>query len=253
MSQFTTVRAQENIAAGAKGGFIGLGYFLYFYLKNVIGWDLENFVTLVDWEYFVEGSILAYAGTGGVAGWYRDQQAPWKTVEEGPFKAPDKPVERITHRIEPDIDQEFDLVLIDEWAFSAASEKKLSEAHPDLVKVARRALEISPVDFGIVSASRTIEEQRQKVASGASKTLKSRHLEKPYAMAVDFACYLDGKITWKTDPYYLQVTDAFVLASGELGLDITTGVSFGPIFNDGLDAGHIELSKYAYPYKDPES
>lgn len=108
MSKLTTLRAQENLAAGTKGGIIGLGYFLYFYLKNVIGWDLENFVTLVDWEYFIEGSVMAYFGTGAVAGWYRDQQAPWKTVEEGPFKAPEKPVERITHRIEPELDVEFE-------------------------------------------------------------------------------------------------------------------------------------------------
>lgn len=108
MSKLTTLRAQENLAAGTKGGIIGLGYFLYFYLKNVIGWDLENFVTLVDWEYFIEGSVMAYFGTGAVAGWYRDQQAPWKTVEnEVPAKPSEESLGRITHRIEPELDEEF--------------------------------------------------------------------------------------------------------------------------------------------------
>lgn len=250
MSQFTTIRAQENTAAGNRGGMTGLALFLLNYMEVKIDWDVVNFLTIVDWREFIYGSAVAYFGIGAVTAFFRDQPAPWKTVEEGPFKAPENPVERITHRIEPELDEEFDLALSDEWTFSAASEKKLSEAHPDLVKVARRALQISKVDFGVISAYRTAEEQRQKVASGASKTMSSRHRETP-AMAIDIACYVDGKITWTVNPHYLEANRAFEQAAKELDIELTTGLSWGNVFHGGPDAGHFELSRDKYPYNGP--
>jgi hypothetical protein len=36
------------------------------------------------------------------------------------------------------------------WKFSSRSEQRLSEVHPQLVQVVRRALEISEVDFAVV-------------------------------------------------------------------------------------------------------
>lgn len=52
------------------------------------------------------------------------------------------------------------------FKFSQRSEKNLAGVNPDLVKVVRRALEISPVDFGVTEGLRSTDRQRQLVADG---------------------------------------------------------------------------------------
>lgn len=74
------------------------------------------------------------------------------------------------------------------FKLSARSEQRLEGVHPDLVRVVKRALEISPIDFAVLEGVRTVERQRQLVAQGASKTMKSRHIT---GHAVDLAPVLD--------------------------------------------------------------
>ncbi|RLO42828.1 peptidase M15, partial [Serratia marcescens] len=62
------------------------------------------------------------------------------------------------------------------FSFSERSKKNLEGVNPALIAVARRALELSPVDFGITEGLRTMERQREMVRTGKSQTLKSRHL-----------------------------------------------------------------------------
>ncbi|STK94778.1 putative phage PS3 [Escherichia coli] len=62
------------------------------------------------------------------------------------------------------------------FKFSSRSEKNLQGVNPDLVKVTRRALEISEVDFGITEGLRSRYRQKQLVATGKSQTMNSRHL-----------------------------------------------------------------------------
>lgn len=49
------------------------------------------------------------------------------------------------------------------FKFSSRSEKNLQGVNPDLVKVTRRALEISEVDFGITEGLRSRYRQKQLV------------------------------------------------------------------------------------------
>lgn len=126
--------------------------------------------------------------------------------------------------------------------WSKRSLRELEGIHPDLRKVTDRALELSPVDFIITDGKRTLAEQRKHVASGASKTMKSRHLT---GHAVDFVAYakVDGnkmKVTYK-EVYMRQVADAFSAAAKELNIPITRGIDWG------WDSPHIELSKKKYP------
>jgi len=44
------------------------------------------------------------------------------------------------------------------------------------VRVVRRALEISPVDFGVAEGRRTQERQAELFKAGKSKTMNSRHI-----------------------------------------------------------------------------
>ncbi|MCB5320309.1 M15 family peptidase, partial [Yersinia massiliensis] len=49
------------------------------------------------------------------------------------------------------------------FIFGKASESNLIGVHPDLVKVVRRALEITPIDFKVIEGCRTVERQRELV------------------------------------------------------------------------------------------
>jgi peptidoglycan L-alanyl-D-glutamate endopeptidase CwlK len=74
-----------------------------------------------------------------------------------------------------------------------SSEKKLTGVHPDLVRVIRKAAEISDMDFIVTEGLRTVERQKQLVAAGASRTMKSRHLN---GHAVDLAVKVGGSVRW---------------------------------------------------------
>ena len=70
---------------------------------------------------------------------------------------------------------------MNKYQFSGRSEKHLIGVHPDLVRVARRALELSEVDFGISEGLRTLARQKQLVAAGASQTLAQSAPDRPCA------------------------------------------------------------------------
>lgn len=124
------------------------------------------------------------------------------------------------------------------FKFGKASSSRLYEIHPDLQKVARRALVLSPVDFGISCGLRTLAEQKELFDAGASKTMDSRHLT---GHALDFVCYINGKVSWSW-PLYNQVAAAFKVAAQEAGVPIVWGGDWRS-FKDGP---HIELDRNEY-------
>lgn len=125
------------------------------------------------------------------------------------------------------------------FRFSQRSKDRLVGVHPDLVKVATRALELTPVDFGITEGVRSLETQKKYVAEGKSQTMKSRHL---HGFAVDVVAYPKDKDTWNMK-YYRMIADAFKQAGRELGVPVVCGVDW-VTFKDGP---HIELDKKVYP------
>lgn len=133
---------------------------------------------------------------------------------------------------------------VSKWVLSARSLARLSGVHSDLQAVAKRALELSPFDFGITSGKRTKEEQNALFKKGASQldgySKKSRHQT---GHALDFVVYDEnGKVTWGFS-YYEQVSWAFKQAARELGVAIVWGGDWRS-FKDGP---HIELDKRVYP------
>ena len=52
------------------------------------------------------------------------------------------------------------------FKLSQRSKDRLVGVHPDLVKVVHRALELTPVDFGITEGVRSLETQKKYVAEG---------------------------------------------------------------------------------------
>lgn len=84
---------------------------------------------------------------------------------------------------------------------SEKSKARLDGVNPDLVRVVNRAASMSAMDFCVLEGLRTAERQKQLVASGASKTMKSRHLT---GHAVDIAPMLSGKVSWDW-PLYRKI------------------------------------------------
>lgn len=117
--------------------------------------------------------------------------------------------------------------------------KKLDGVHESLVRVVKRAADLSDVDFVVTEGLRTMKRQYELVAAGASRTLKSRHLT---GHAIDFAPVIGGEVTWKWPPFF-PIADAFKRAARELGVAIVWGGDWVR-FKDGP---HIELDRKAYP------
>ena len=105
------------------------------------------------------------------------------------------------------------------FTFGPKSEKELVGVYPGLVRVARRALELSPVDFAVHDGIRTIEEQKHYVSIGTSKTMKSKHL---IGQAVDLVPYFGGKLQWNWQAIY-KIAAAVKQASDETGAHIRWG------------------------------
>lgn len=125
------------------------------------------------------------------------------------------------------------------YALGERSRQRLAGVHPDLVKVVERAIQITPVDFTVLEGLRTIQLQQELLKSGASTTLKSRHLT---GHAVDLGAYVAGSIRWDW-PLYYKIADAMKAASAELGIPVEWGGDWKK-FKDGP---HWQLPHKEYP------
>jgi hypothetical protein len=125
------------------------------------------------------------------------------------------------------------------FQLGATSLTRLKGVHPDLVKVVRRAIEITPIDFTVLEGLRTKERQKQLVAKGASKTMNSRHLT---GDAVDIAPLVDGKVTWDWK-YYFPVAEAMRQAAKELGVKVKWGANWKYLNDSSHKLGPADMSK----------
>jgi len=108
------------------------------------------------------------------------------------------------------------------FKLSKRSLSKLEGVKPELVKVVQSAIEITSVDFGVIQGLRTIQEQRELVAKGASQTMKSKHLT---GDAVDLMAYIGGRGSWELSVYD-NIADAMKLAAQEEGVSIRWGAAW---------------------------
>ncbi|MBD8010241.1 M15 family metallopeptidase [Acinetobacter pecorum] len=115
----------------------------------------------------------------------------------------------------------------------------LKGVHPDLVKVVKRAIEITECDFTITEGLRTKERQAQLLKEKKTTTSNSRHLT---GHAVDLAVWVDNTVSWEWK-YYYQIADAMKKAASELNVSIDWGGDWKK-FKDGP---HFELTWSKYP------
>jgi peptidoglycan L-alanyl-D-glutamate endopeptidase CwlK len=105
------------------------------------------------------------------------------------------------------------------YELSKRSLEKLEGVDIDLVTVVCDAIKLTTIDFGVVQGLRTIEEQKELVAKGASQTMKSKHLD---GKAVDLMAYVNGKGCWE-----LNVYDELAEAMAEAAVENNVGIRWG--------------------------
>ena len=82
-----------------------------------------------------------------------------------------------------------------------------------LQDVIQYAIGVTKVDFAVIEGLRTLARQKELVASGASQTLKSKHID---GLAVDLMAYIGNRASWELNLYD----------------DIATAVRLGAIEHD---------------------
>lgn len=147
------------------------------------------------------------------------------------------------------------------FRFSQNSLNRLATVHPDLQRVAKRALELSPIDFVVVQGNRTKDEQARLYGKGrtaaqcAAKgvpasysrpneakvtwTLNSNHIG---GRAIDVAPYVNGGVNWDDSGkmgLWPKLATAFKQAAKELNVAIV----WGGDWTTTKDRPHFELTR----------
>jgi peptidoglycan L-alanyl-D-glutamate endopeptidase CwlK len=136
--------------------------------------------------------------------------------------------------------------MINNFKFSQRSVNNLSGIHRDLVRIVKRALEITSIDFSVTYGMRTVAQQAEILKKKKSTTKNSRHLT---GHAVDLTPWLDGKSVDGSKPenwsHFATVARAMKMASLELKIPMEWGGDW-ETFKDGY---HFQLPWASYPLK----
>ena len=108
------------------------------------------------------------------------------------------------------------------FKLSRRSLDRLEGVDERLQAVAKQAITLSKTDFGVIQGMRTIEQQKELVAKGASKTMKSLHLE---GKAIDVMAYINGRASWELN-LYDDLADAIKEAAIIVGVPIRWGAAW---------------------------
>ncbi len=125
------------------------------------------------------------------------------------------------------------------YVLGKRSLQRLGGLHPDLVRVVKQAITLTKIDFTVLEGMRTLARQRKLVASGASKTLNSRHLT---GHAVDLGAYVDRRVAWDWPLYHL-IAAAMKGAAQSEGVEI----DWGGDWRSFPDGPHFQLQWGRYP------
>ena len=124
------------------------------------------------------------------------------------------------------------------FILSARSEARMIGVNDKLKAVVRRALALSPFDFGVTQGKRTATEQKAMFDKGVSRLDGTHKISKHQTgRAIDFVAYDEnGSVTWSFE-YYEAIANAFKQAARELRTPIVWGGDW-VTFKDGP---HIQL------------
>ena len=108
------------------------------------------------------------------------------------------------------------------FKLSKRSLGRLEGVDERMVRVVKTAITVSKIDFGVICGLRTIEEQRELVAKGASQTMKSKHID---GLAVDLMAYIGGRASWELN-LYDDIADAMKIAADEEDVSLRWGAAW---------------------------
>ena len=109
-----------------------------------------------------------------------------------------------------------------EFKLSRRSLDRLQGVDERLVAVVNHAITVSKIDFGVVQGLRTIEQQKELVAKGASQTMKSKHLD---GLAVDLMAFINGRASWELN-LYDDIAEAMKQAAIDLDVPLRWGAAW---------------------------
>lgn len=116
----------------------------------------------------------------------------------------------------------------------ARSKAKLDGVHPTLAGLVTRFAVNSPQQFIVTEGRRTLQRQKELVAAGASRTLKSKHIT---GRAVDLAVVVNGEVRWDW-PLYTKLADNLLAFAEREEIKIEAGAKW-KTFPDGP---HFQLA-----------
>jgi peptidoglycan LD-endopeptidase CwlK len=108
------------------------------------------------------------------------------------------------------------------FKLSQRSLDKLEGVDEKLVATVKLAIAVAKIDFGVICGLRTMEEQRVLVDKGASKTMRSKHLD---GKAVDLMAYIGSRGSWELN-LYDDIADAMKEAAVETGAVLRWGAAW---------------------------
>tara|TARA_Y100000114_G_C11762332_1_gene330539 strand:+ start:760 stop:1212 length:453 start_codon:yes stop_codon:yes gene_type:complete len=118
------------------------------------------------------------------------------------------------------------------FKLSTKSQDRLKGVNNKLVKVVKRAIKETKVDFGVICGLRTMAEQKALVEKGASQTLKSKHID---GLAVDLMAYVAGRASWELN-LYDDIADAMKEAAKVENVSVRWGAAWH--VNNIADTNH---------------
>jgi peptidoglycan LD-endopeptidase CwlK len=108
------------------------------------------------------------------------------------------------------------------FRLSDRSMSMLQGVDEQLVATVKLAILNTKTDFGVICGLRTMEEQRVLVDKGASKTMRSKHLD---GKAVDLMAYIGSRGSWELN-LYDDIADAMQEAAVETGAVLRWGAAW---------------------------
>ena len=108
------------------------------------------------------------------------------------------------------------------FKLSERSMAKLEGVDSRMQDVVKEAITLTKIDFGVICGMRTEDEQQELVAKGASKTMKSKHLD---GLAVDLMAYIGSRASWELN-LYDDIADAMAEAARNNNVKIRWGAAW---------------------------
>jgi peptidoglycan L-alanyl-D-glutamate endopeptidase CwlK len=121
------------------------------------------------------------------------------------------------------------------FKLSTKSLKRLEGVDKRLQDVVKLAITLTDVDFTVIEGMRTLEKQKEYLAKGVTKTLKSEHL---VGRAVDLYPWVNNATSHEAE-HYADLAKAMFAAATQLNVQI----EWGGEWKSFIDKPHWQLKK----------